>query len=67
MQIPFVDLKTQYASIKEEIDAAIQAVVSDPAFIGGPFLKSFEHEFAEFCGAKHCVAWTIEPTPSSSL
>ena len=55
MQVPFVDLKAQYASIKEEIDAAIQAVVSETAFIGGPYLERFEHEFAEFCGVKHCV------------
>ena len=55
MQIPLVDLRAQYASIKEEIDAAIHAVVSDTAFIGGAHLKNFEHEFAEFCGVKHCV------------
>ena len=40
MQIPFADLKAQYASIKEEIDAAIQAVVSDTAFIGSPYLAA---------------------------
>ena len=55
MQIPLVDLRAQYASIKEEIDAAIQAVISDTAFIGGAHLKTFEHEFAEFCGLKHCI------------
>ncbi len=55
MQIPLVDLRAQYVSIKEEIDAAIHAVISDTAFIGGPHLKTFEHEFAEFCGVKHCI------------
>ena len=55
MQIPLVDLRAQYASIKEEIDVAIHTVISDTAFIGGPHLKSFEHEFAGFCGVKHCV------------
>ena len=55
MQIPLVDLRAQYASIKEKIDVAIHTVISDTAFIGGAHLKSFEHEFAGFCGVKHCV------------
>ena len=55
MQIPLVDLKAQYQSIKEEIDAAIADVISKSAFVGGPFVKSFEEAFAEFCNVKHCV------------
>ena len=55
MKIPFVDLKAQYTSIKEEIDSAIADVIANTAFIGGPFAKSFEDAFAEFCGVKHCV------------
>jgi dTDP-4-amino-4,6-dideoxygalactose transaminase len=55
LEIPFVDLKAQYASIKREIDEAIADVISKSAFIGGPFVKAFESSFAEFCGAKHCV------------
>ena len=55
MEVPFVDLKTQYQSIKGEIDKAISDVLSSSAFIGGPFVKSFEDAFAAFCGAKHCV------------
>jgi len=55
MNIPLVDLKAQYESIKEEIDAAIAEVISKTAFIGGPFVESFEKAFAEFCGVKHCI------------
>jgi len=55
MNIELVDLKAQYESIKEDIDKAISAVISQSAFIGGPFLKSFEGEFAKFCGVKHCI------------
>ena len=55
MKIPFVDLNAQYSSIKEEIDAAIADVISKTAFIGGPFVKSFESAFAEFCMVKHCI------------
>ncbi len=53
--IPFVDLKTQYASIATEIDAAIASVIADTAFIGGKYVARFEADFAEFCHARHCV------------
>jgi dTDP-4-amino-4,6-dideoxygalactose transaminase len=55
MEVPFVDLKAQYESIKGEIDKAIADVISRSSFIGGPFVKAFEEAFAGFCGAKHCV------------
>jgi len=55
MQIPFVDLKAQYQSIKAEIDATIAEVISNTAFVGGPYVESFERAFAEFCGVKHCL------------
>lgn len=53
--VPFVDLKKQYMSIQEEIDYAISNVLSDTAFVGGPYLKSFEKVFANFCQVKYCV------------
>jgi dTDP-4-amino-4,6-dideoxygalactose transaminase len=46
MTIPFVDLSAQYQSIKSEIDAAIAEVLNTTAFVGGPFVKQFEEEFA---------------------
>jgi dTDP-4-amino-4,6-dideoxygalactose transaminase len=55
MNIPFVDLKSQYLSIRSEIDHAISAVIDATAFIGGPFLNKFEERFASFCGVKHCI------------
>ena len=48
-------MKAQYESIKTEIDAAIAAVIKDTAFVGGPFVKKFEDEFARYCGVDHCV------------
>ena len=42
MKVPFLDLKTQYESIKDEIDTAIGQVVEKTAFAGGPFVKKFE-------------------------
>jgi dTDP-4-amino-4,6-dideoxygalactose transaminase len=55
LNVPFVDLKAQYVSIKSEIDAAIAAVTNQTAFIGGPFVKEFEDNFAAYCGTNHCV------------
>lgn len=55
MQIPLVDLKANYLSIKKEIDTAIQNVLNDTSFINGPFLTEFEHNFAKFCNVKHAV------------
>lgn len=50
-----VDLHTQYARIKPEIDAAIQAVLDSAAFIQGPQVATFAKELAEFTGAKHVI------------
>jgi dTDP-4-amino-4,6-dideoxygalactose transaminase len=56
MNIPLVDLTTQYGNIKEEIDRAISTVIATSAFIGGPYVAAFEKAFARFCGAKHCIS-----------
>jgi dTDP-4-amino-4,6-dideoxygalactose transaminase len=56
MNVPFVDLKAQYLSIKSEIDPAIQTVISETAFVGGKYVEGFEKAFAEKFGVKHCVS-----------
>ncbi|MBF0239904.1 MAG: DegT/DnrJ/EryC1/StrS family aminotransferase [SAR324 cluster bacterium] len=53
--IPFVDLKAQYLSIKQEIDQTIQQVLSESAFIGGKYVNEFEQAFASMLDASHCV------------
>jgi len=55
MNIPFVDLKAQYKSIKEEIDTAIANVISDTSFIGGKYVEEFENNYAHLYGVKHCI------------
>ena len=55
MNIPFVDLKAQYRTIKPEVDAAIAKVVESCWFVGGPTVKSFEENFAAYCGAARGV------------
>lgn len=55
MKIPFVDLRAQYETIRDEIDKNISDVIHESAFIGGPYLERFESEFAAFCNAEHCI------------
>lgn len=55
MNIPFVDLKAQYASIKTEIDTAIANVISDTSFIGGKYVKNFADAYATYYGVKHVI------------
>jgi dTDP-4-amino-4,6-dideoxygalactose transaminase len=55
MHVPFVDLSSQYQSIKEDIDKAIANVISDTAFVGGKYVKEFEQKFAVLYGAKHVI------------
>lgn len=49
--IPFVDLKAQYASIKTEVNAAIQGVLDSCQFTLGSEVAAFENEFAAYCQA----------------
>ncbi|RJO60193.1 DegT/DnrJ/EryC1/StrS family aminotransferase [candidate division WS5 bacterium] len=53
MKVPFLDLKAQYDTIKDEIDEAIQKVIQSCAFAGGPFVEKFENEFSEFCKCEY--------------
>ncbi|MFH1148412.1 MAG: DegT/DnrJ/EryC1/StrS family aminotransferase [Pseudomonadota bacterium] len=53
--VPFLDLKAQYHSIKDEIAAALQMVLETAAFAGGPFVEQFENEFAAFCQTRYSV------------
>ena len=55
MEVPFLDLKVQYNSIKIEIDTAIQKVLDSTAFILGPSVAEFEKEFAKMHNVKYCL------------
>jgi dTDP-4-amino-4,6-dideoxygalactose transaminase len=54
--IPFVDLKAQYLSIKDEIDPAVAQVLQSTQFILGNEVAALEEEFAAYCSAKHGIA-----------
>ncbi|MFC1872247.1 DegT/DnrJ/EryC1/StrS family aminotransferase [Chloroflexota bacterium] len=55
MNIPLVDLKAQYVSIKEEIDQAICKVMDSGQFILGEEVETLEKEIAHFLGVKYAV------------
>lgn len=55
MRVPFLDLKIQYESIKDEILVALQSVMDNTAFAGGKFVEQFENDFAAFCKCKHAI------------
>ena len=55
MNIPVLDLKRQYESICEEIDAAILEVVRSGKYVLGPYVQEFEEKAAEYCGCKHAI------------
>jgi dTDP-4-amino-4,6-dideoxygalactose transaminase len=55
-EIQMVDLRTQYESIKDEIDGAIQSVLNSTAFIKGPEVGMFEEELKQYSGAEHVIS-----------
>jgi dTDP-4-amino-4,6-dideoxygalactose transaminase len=50
-----VDLRAQYARIRDEIDSAVARVIASAHFIKGEDCALFEREFADYCGAQHAV------------
>mgnify|MGYP005850599073 CR=1 FL=1 len=54
--IPILDLQSQHAEIRAELDAALARVLDSGGFILGDEVAAFEREFAVFCGAAHAVA-----------
>jgi dTDP-4-amino-4,6-dideoxygalactose transaminase len=53
--VKFLDLYENYKTMKDEIDASVQGVIDRTQFINGPDVASFEREFSDFIGTKHCV------------
>lgn len=55
MNIPILDLKRQYQSIKTEIDSAIARVIESGQFILGPEVEAFERAVAQYLRVKHAI------------
>ena len=54
-KIQMVDLKGQYLKIKDEVDAGIQDVIDNTAFINGPVVKAFAQHLGEYLGGCHVI------------
>ena len=54
-KVNFVDLKRQYASIKNEMDAAVIEMIGSTQYILGAQVAQFEQEWAAYCTVEHCV------------
>lgn len=55
MNVPLLDLKTQYASIREEIDRALREVLESQQFIMGQQVQAFEAAMAAYLGVRHAI------------
>jgi dTDP-4-amino-4,6-dideoxygalactose transaminase len=55
MRIPILDLKAQYATIKDEVIPAISEVCESQAFALGPAVAEFEKNVAAYCNCKHAI------------
>lgn len=53
--VPFVDLASQHAEVAAEVEAGIAAVFAATAFVDGPPVADFEHQYASFVDVDHCV------------
>src|SRR5216117_2478161 len=55
MRVPLLDLKAQYAGIRDEIRAALDRVLESQHFILGPEVEAFESEIAAYCGSTYAI------------
>jgi dTDP-4-amino-4,6-dideoxygalactose transaminase len=55
MTVPFVDLKAQHESVRDQVQRAMLGVADRAEFILGPAVSKFEAAFAAYCGANHAV------------
>ena len=56
MPIPLLDLKQQYATIKDEVLRVTEEVYESQAFILGKRVDDFERDFAKYCESQYCIA-----------
>jgi dTDP-4-amino-4,6-dideoxygalactose transaminase len=55
VNVPLLDLKAQYATIRKEVEPAVLEVCESQYFIGGPKIEQLEKEVAAYCRAKHAI------------
>src|SRR5262249_13930310 len=69
MRVPLLDLKAQYATIREEIREALDRVLESQQFIMGPEVTALQKAVADYVGAPHGIrsSSTTAPTPPTFL
>jgi dTDP-4-amino-4,6-dideoxygalactose transaminase len=55
MAVPFLDLRAQYATIRDEVDRAVRDILESQEFIGGPKVEDLERRVAGYCNCRHGV------------
>ena len=55
MDIPLLDLKSQYSSIQEEVEEKVLKILASQRFILGPEVEGLERELAEYCGTEFAI------------
>ncbi len=53
--ISFLDLRAAYLELKADIDSVVARVLDSGRYVLGDEVDSFEADYAEYCGAQHCV------------
>ncbi len=54
--IPLLDLKAQYASLRDELNAAALEVLASGEYVAGRRVAAFEQDFAAYCGTREAMA-----------
>ena len=58
MQVPLLDLKPQYATLRDQIRTEVDQIMESQYFIGGPKVEAFEKAICDYTGAAHAVGVT---------
>jgi dTDP-4-amino-4,6-dideoxygalactose transaminase len=54
-KVPFLDMKSPYRELKEELDAAYYRIMESGWYILGEEVDAFEQDFAQYCKVKYCI------------
>ena len=55
MIVPYLDFEKMHSNLRDEFDKAYHQVMDSNWFIKGYHCETFEKQFAEYCGLKHCI------------
>jgi dTDP-4-amino-4,6-dideoxygalactose transaminase len=58
MQVPLLDLKLQYQTLREQVRVEVDQIMDSQVFIGGPKVEAFERAVCEYTGAAHAIGVT---------